>query len=1302
MAQSHISLQPPPPFDFKSPDEWSRWRRRFEQFRIASGLADSTADKQISTLLYCLGEDAESVLTSTNATEEDRKDYDKVLKLFDDFFQVRRNIIFERARFNRRNQLPDESAEQYIMALYALAANCNYGALEHEMIRDRLVVGIRDTALSERLQLDAELTLEKAKKAIRQREAVQQQQSILIGTDRCNVDAVRPINHHRRQRKRPESQYRASRALNSNGDKSKVKSQPKLCMRCGKEPHAYNKCPAKDATCRKCQRKGHYSSQCRSKHVDESGLETTFLDATTSSSPTGETAWFVKVCVGRHAKKEVTFKLDTGAEVTAISQETYQELPNAPSLSAPQRTLCGPSRRPLQVLGQCQIDLSHKELTSNQQVFVVKGLRSNLLGLPAIRALNLAVRIDETTTTTTPLSSTHIYNRFRRVFHGLGNLGEEYHIRLKPGATPFALYAPRRVPLPLRKKVSEELQRMETMGVISRVDVPTPWCAGIVVVPKKSGSVRICVDLKPLNQSVLREFHPLPKVDETLAQLTGAKLFSKLDANSGFWQIPLSPASRLLTTFITPFGRYCFNKLPFGISSAPEHFQKRMSQILTGLEGVVCQMDDVLVFGINKTEHDSRLLSVLKRIEASGVTLNITKCEFSKTSITFLGHQIDQDGIRADPDKTLAIRDMRAPTTVPELRRFLGMANQLGKFTPKLANLTQPLRGLLSKSTEWTWGPDQREAFTQVKEELSKPTTLAFYDCQAPTKVSADASSYGLGAVLMQEKDKQWKPVAYASRSMSDTERRYAQIEKEALAITWACEKFSEYILGKMVTIETDHKPLVPLLTSKQLDSLPARVLRFRLRMDRFTYSIHHVPGKKLNTADTLSRAPLISTVRDQDLEELAEMLTSAQVEHLPASKERLEQYRQAQHSDATCSTLMEYCRNGWPDRDKLTPNLVPFWPARGELTIGEDLLLYGNRLVVPRQMQAETLRKLHQGHQGIQRCRLRANISVWWPGIARQIYDFISQCPECCKDASPRREPLMPTPLPEFPWQKAATDLFELKGETYLIVVDYFSRFPEVIQLRSTTSLRVINALQSIFARHGIPEELVSDNGPQFSSREFSEFATTYGFKHTTSSPYYPQGNGQAERMVKTVKKLLKRSPDQFLALLSYRSTPLPWCRRSPAELCLGRNLRTDIPQARKNLIPGWAYLKRFREDDKVFKSGQKKNFDKRHCTKPLPELLPGTAVWITTDGQDIQGVANPCPSAPRSYMVTTPSGTIRRNRSQLNVIPDSTETSLTKQSTEGSSTKQSTKQSITTSTRQPIMTRSRTGTQIVPPQRF
>lgn len=246
----------------------------------------------------------------------------------------------------------------------------------------------------------------------------------------------------------------------------------------------------------------------------------------------------------------------------------------------------------------------------------------------------------------------------------------------------------------------------------------------MVVVPKKSGAVRICVDLKALNENVLRETHPTPKVDNTLAQQTGAAVFSKLDANSGFWQIPLSEDSKLLTTFITPFGRYAFNKLPFGISSAPELFQKRMNKILEGLEGVVCLMDDMLVIGRNRDEHDQRLKEVLKRVEAAGVTLNSSECEFNKTRVKFLGHVIDCNGIRADPDKIRTICKMEAPRSVSDLRRFLGMINQLGKFSPRIAELSQPFRELLSTKRAWLWGPEQDTAFDRINNLLSSACTI--------------------------------------------------------------------------------------------------------------------------------------------------------------------------------------------------------------------------------------------------------------------------------------------------------------------------------------------------------------------------------------------------------------------------------------------------------------------------------------------------------------------------------------------------------------------------------------------------
>ena len=568
--------------------------------------------------------------------------------------------------------------------------------------------------------------------------------------------------------------------------------------------------------------------------------------------------------------------------MTAINPETSRLL-GKPRLYQPTKVLYGSSHPALKVLGQTTVFMRYKGCSARLKIYVVEGLKKNLLGLPAITQLQLVCRVDST-----ELSGHPIAQQFPTVFKGLGTIGNEYTIKLKEKSVPYSLYVPRNVPIPLRPKVKEELERMEKLGVISKVQIPTQWCCGMVVVPKKSGAVRICVDLKPLNESVLREPHPIPKVDDTLGLLAGATCFSKLDADSGFWQIPLSEQSRPLTTFITPFGRYQFNQLPFGISCAPELFQQRMNQILEGLEGFVCLMDDVLVFGTDQEEHDRHLKAVLQRLERAGATLNRDKCEFS---IKFLGHVIDQEGIRADPDKVVAITKMCTPQNLSDLRRFMGLVNQLEKFSSKIADIGQPL---MSTKRAWVWGPAQDKSFMDVKEELSKPSVLALYDPNAETNVSADASSFGLGAVLLQSKNSTWKPFAYASRSVSDAEKRYAQIEKEALATTWGCEKFSTYLIGKSFKIETDHKPLVPLLNTKHLDDLPPRILRFRLRLAKYSYIAKHIPGKLLYAVDALSRFP-VGTQEDKELQDKVQAYVNhITVPSLPASIQVLEKYRKA------------------------------------------------------------------------------------------------------------------------------------------------------------------------------------------------------------------------------------------------------------------------------------------------------------------------------------------------------------------------------------------------------------------------
>ena len=425
---------------------------------------------------------------------------------------------------------------------------------------------------------------------------------------------------------------------------------------------------------------------------------------------------------------------------------------------------------------------------------------------------------------------------------------------------------------------------------------------------------------------------------------------------------------------------------------------------------------------------------------------------------------------------------------------------------------------------------------------------------------------------------------------MSETERRYAQIEKEALATTWAFEKFADFVVRKHIEIETDHKPLVPLLGSKHLDCLPPRILRFHLRLDRFSYDINHVPGKELYTADTLSRAPLPTISSENTQEELAELCMEAIISHLPASNQRLETYRQAQSSDPICQQILKYCHKGWPDKRQIESALKAYWPAQGELTESNGLLMYGQRMVIPTALRAETLSKLHEGHQGIVRCRLRAKISVWWPGISKQLTSFIERCSECARDAKPAREPLIPTSLPSYPWQKVAA-IFTLKGQEYLVIVDYFSRYSEVQKLKSTTTQGIVNVLKAAFARHGIPETFRSDNGPQFSSQEFKDFANKYNFQHCTSSPHFPSSNGQAERAVQTVKNLLKNATDPFLALLSYRATPLPWCGRSPSEL-FGQEDSINTSHIHNDSNTPMAILKRISTSESRVQAATKKRF--------------------------------------------------------------------------------------------------------------
>lgn len=939
-------------------------------------------------------------------------------------------------------------------------------------------------------------------------------------------------------------------------------------------------------------------------------------------------ARFTRLAVNGHWLR---FNIDSGAEVTVVPDD----LPWVPELLDPEDVcLTGPGGHALRVRGSFPATLTWKEKTVQQKVYVLSALSTPLLGLPAIEALGVVKFVEGVSTVKCKL------------FEGLGTLHEEYTIRLKPGAVPFSLSVPRRVPIPLQKAVKEELDRLEKDGVIRRVNDPTPWCAGMVVVPKPSGKYRICVDLTKLNQSVLRERHILPTVDQVLGQLGEAKVFSKLDATSGFHQVQLAKESQELTTFITPAGRYCYQRLPFGLTSAPEYFQRQISRILEGQEGVVNMIDDVLVFGADKRQHDERLQQVLDRLERAGVTLNREKCEFGVTTVKFLGVLVKPDGIYPDPSKVQAITEMAPPQDVSAVRRFLGMVNHVGRFLPNVSQVTAPIRALLGKAVAWMWGPEQQHAFEQLKALLTSGQGVAKYHPEYPTIVSADASSYGLGAVLIQQQPSGDRlPVAYASRSLTETEQRYSQLEKEALAAAWAVTRFDEYVRGLHFLLETDHRPLLELLGSKGLDVLPPRIQRFRMMLMRYQYEILHVPGKLLATADTLSRVPVDGPgVRSVETIELFEQEVLNIVHQvLPLS---LQEVRDSQKVDGECVSVREYVEKGWPQQKKVPVHLRKFLAHRNDLSVVEDILLRRHGIVVPAALQKRVLQLVHEGHQGIVRCKSRAQDIVWWPGINDHIQTLVSNCEACAGTRVLPREPCDSTIAPDQPWRMVGMDLFHLKGQEYLLVVDYTSRFPEVLALKNTSAASVVNACKSVFARFGIPEVVRSDNGPQFGSREFHSFAYTYGFQHITSSPRYPQSNGEVERMVRTVKDLLWKSSDPFLALMVYRDT-VGASGFSPAQLLMGRKLRTRLPALPSKLRPRWPPWGRVKRSEMRCKRRQSEDYNRRHRVRPLLPLEPGQAVWVTDINR--RGTVLSPAHRPRSYSVAVDTGVIERNRRHL-----------------------------------------------------
>ena len=1240
-------FQSPESFDFSKPATWPDWKTRFMRYFVLEKFKAETGDVQVSALVYTMGRQAEHIYKSfkfdpvpaaTAAVPhpvDPKDDFKTVLQKFDDYFVPRKNTIHERTKFYHRTQQEGESVECFVRNLHELAEHCSFAEKEDEHIRDRLIAGMLDKVLSRDLQMEQEtLTLQKAVDTARHKELVQ-------SNDNTSVNAV-----NRRYQNKSSKPYQGQGQSSASKGANQSKQKCNMCGYVHRSPGP-DACPARGKTCKICSKIGHFASVCHNKNVrevfqeDDSQPNDQFCGAVNFDHFIGavncddnDSAWKVTLGLGKSSE---TFKIDTGADVSIMSYPSYLKVKPRPPLKDVKVNLSSPGG-PLNCRGQFIASTVFKGQKYHFRVLVVDGNVESLLGRGVASRMNLIVRV-------------------HTVVEDIGCLKTDpVKIVLKENAQPSAVTVARRVSFPLVEKVRDEVKRLVHLGVIKKVTSPTPWCAPMVPVMKKTGKVRLCVDLKKLNVNIERERFVLPTLEDVTSRLQGATVFSCLDAASGFYQIPLEENSQDLTTFITPFGRYCFRRLPFGITSAPEIFMRKMLEVLEGLEGVFVYMDDILVFGKDTIEHDGRLSKVLETLDHAGLQLNQEKCLYRKSELKFLGHLFSKKGIRADPEKVKAIEELPPPDSVTKVRQFMGMVHYLGSYLPHLNSVTGPLNDLLKSDSEWTWDAAQEDAFRKTKELISSTPVLSYYDVTKPIIVSADSSSYGLGGVLLQEHDSVLKPIAFSSRTLTSSEKRYAQIEKECLASVWACEKFSRYICGHGdVTVLTDHKPLVPLINSKDLDEVPIRCQRLLMRLMRYNVTAKHVPGKDMHISDALSRSPLQSS--ESSTAEDVELHVQSVQANMPASDAKKTEIRNAVNSDSILQSAIVYTLTGWPRYEKDVPeSMKSLYAHRASLSVTDGLLVFASRIVIPSSMRPEILDRIHDGHQGITKCLERARLGVWWPGITSDIKRIVTMCSHCAeKRPTQRREPLMTTPLPQGPWIRVGIDLFHYAGKDYLVMCDYYSRWVEVLALTSTTSTAVISRIKDVIARFGVPIEIMSDNGPQFTSAEFKEFSEKYIFNHITSSPYLPNSNGEAERAVYTAKQMLSQK-DPWLALLVYRDTPIAATGASPSQLMMGRHLRTTLPVPSSTLEPIWPDRETILARDKRYKATTAENYDQRHGVRPLQPLQPGEPVLVKTDiqkGWKEKGIIRGEASTPRSYQVETQSGVHRRNRRHLKQMP-------------------------------------------------
>ena len=856
--------------------------------------------------------------------------------------------------------------------------------------------------------------------------------------------------------------------------------------------------------------------------------------------------------------------------------------------------------------------------------------------------------------------------------------GPPVEIHLKENAVPRACHTPAQIPYQWQEKVHKNLLDDETNGVIEKVPFgePVEWCHRMVVArkpskpessvqkpqpPKNSQNpppdpldsikLRRMVDISPLNKYCVRETHSSETPFNAVRRVPKKTWKTVSDAWNGYHSVPLRESDRKLTTFITPWGRWRYKRLPQGFVSSQDAYNRRFDAILADFERKERIVDDTIFYDESLEQHWWRTIDFLTTVGKAGVILNPKKLQFSQREVEFAGFRITEERVEPLPKTYSAIRGFPTPKSTTDIRSWFGLVNQVANYA-QLRDHMEPFRPFLSPRTKFEWSDELSQAFEASKQAIIEAIKkgLEIFDLDKPTCLRTDWSRQGIGYFLLQKHcscegsipdccTDGWRITLAGSRFLSPTEQHYAPIEGEALAILWGLTQTKFFTMGcNNLVVATDHKPLVKIFGDRTLDEIAnPRLFRIKQRTLRWYFTAVHVPGKLNQAADATSRRPSLKPQKDENLgeEEVSEESIVASAMKAETEKVTAITWDRLQHEtnkDADMQSLIEAINEGFPDTSRTSPSTSCFWQYRDRLYIAEGVVIYEDRVVVPASLRNVVLNALHAAHQGVSSMGARARETVFWPGMSEDIERIRQACQQCTKIAP--SQPDVPATLsipPSTPFEQIFADYFNCAGHHYLVIGDRLSGWCDVFEAPSGSALAgaegLITNLRNLFSRVGVPVEISSDGGPEFTAMITKKFFQQWGIAHRVSAAYNPKSNGRAEVAVKAAKRLLMENTgasgsldtDQFLrGMLQLRNTPDPDCHLSPAQIVFGKPLRDAFAfvsrlEKFKNpeIRPVWKEA--WRQKEEALRQRFHQSAEKRSAhSHPLPPLAVGNRCYI------------------------------------------------------------------------------------------